>query len=588
MDDLDFESDLSELVCVNKVGKQAVLQLSARSRLQGAATRAARGERRAASGRRRAAPRAARFAHLHPLQGLADLAPLSGALSTSLTHLNLSCNRLTSLRPLRGLTALRRLNVQRNRLPGLDDLEALTALERLDAGSNAIASLRPLTRLAGLRELLLHRNAVADPAELAAALASLARLEKLAVYGNPAVAAAGGGARAVTLATLGGGLKVGRAAPPRESLAGTAGAAARFSLGYERVRLWWEPTYVRPAACPWGGLGTPEGARTRPQILDCTAVTAEELAAASGQPTWADISRDAAATRAAGPATSQGPQAVPGSRGQAGVQTMAEAPASVQVRPRTRAKVVTVPFGAWELGYKDCCAAAYATGRLHDHPAPPAPRTPLPTRAPCSCCRSSACHPGRAPCSETARQTLPRPCARSRPRPATATGEPLVRGCAPLIEGGGADARVSCLFGSGACALAVCGQHVCQHPPLTLGRASLLPQAPQRPAVRDAAAQCHGLRQLAVGAPRSVGRPGPGGRLPAAGTLRRPGLRALRSRQRGWGGRLCVLPGRADRGVVEARRRRRPLRERRGAAGAVERPQASWGRFGAAHSRRMP
>jgi len=140
--------------------------------------------------------------HKHK-QGLADLRAL-GNLS-NITHLNVSCNQLTSLRSIGTLAQLRHLNIQRNALTSLDELQGLTALESLNAGGNKLTKLgSALTSLNALTELALHRNSISSAAELIA-LAALSHLVKLALFGNPAVQAAGdhGSARLATLSLLG-------------------------------------------------------------------------------------------------------------------------------------------------------------------------------------------------------------------------------------------------------------------------------------------------------------------------------------------------------------------------------------------------
>lgn len=139
-------------------------------------------------------------------QGLDTLQPLvtRGLLTGLTTAVNLSCNRLTSLRGLSDAAPrLRRCCVRRNALSSLAGVENLARLEELDAGGNRIASLAPLRGLTALTEVALHRNCIADAAELDV-LKTLPCLERLSLAGNPLLLAraAPGGGRGAVLALL--------------------------------------------------------------------------------------------------------------------------------------------------------------------------------------------------------------------------------------------------------------------------------------------------------------------------------------------------------------------------------------------------
>jgi Leucine-rich repeat (LRR) protein len=77
-----------------------------------------------------------------------------------LESLDLSCNGLESVEPLRALAYLQRLDVSRNAIASLEPLSSLAQLRHLAAGCNRIDSLPDLSRCTLLRHLDLHQNLV--------------------------------------------------------------------------------------------------------------------------------------------------------------------------------------------------------------------------------------------------------------------------------------------------------------------------------------------------------------------------------------------------------------------------------------------
>ena len=232
------------------------------------------------------------------------------AVTSSLTHLNVSCNALATLRGAVALRGLARLNVQRNCLTTLEDLQGLTSLQHLDAGANSITSLQALTGLTGLRELLLHRNKVSDPAEMVA-LGALPHLAKLALYGNPALLSLGPRARAVTLATLRGRLQVRGGYPSccvgcvlghlsMVQQLHCLGAPGCFnsspSFGPVLVQsgtLNLQTLTIQCVLCSCTWFYSCPRATSIAQILDCARVSQDEAAAAAGSTTWEDVASEA-------------------------------------------------------------------------------------------------------------------------------------------------------------------------------------------------------------------------------------------------------------------------------------------------------
>jgi hypothetical protein len=66
-----------------------------------------------------------------------------------LRRLDISCNRLATLAPLKSLASLECLAAERNRLPSLDGVDTMTSLIELYAASNALGSFRAESRRLG-------------------------------------------------------------------------------------------------------------------------------------------------------------------------------------------------------------------------------------------------------------------------------------------------------------------------------------------------------------------------------------------------------------------------------------------------------
>jgi Leucine-rich repeat (LRR) protein len=76
----------------------------------------------------------------------------------SLTKLNCSGKKLTSLEPLRALAGLQTLDCMYNQLTSLEPLRALTDLQELDCDKNQLTCLEPLHGLKSLKKLDCQRN----------------------------------------------------------------------------------------------------------------------------------------------------------------------------------------------------------------------------------------------------------------------------------------------------------------------------------------------------------------------------------------------------------------------------------------------
>lgn len=78
----------------------------------------------------------------------------------NLEVLNMSNNKLMSIKNLAPLTNLRKLNLYRNMITNLDGLQALRMLEELDLGRNDITNIDSITSLLSLRKLILYFNKI--------------------------------------------------------------------------------------------------------------------------------------------------------------------------------------------------------------------------------------------------------------------------------------------------------------------------------------------------------------------------------------------------------------------------------------------
>lgn len=84
-----------------------------------------------------------------------------------LIQLNLSGNKLTTLKELRGVNCLKTLDVSKNKLPNFEDFPKLPALETFDASENVIdangeKALEKLEKCTNLKTLNMAGNAWVD------------------------------------------------------------------------------------------------------------------------------------------------------------------------------------------------------------------------------------------------------------------------------------------------------------------------------------------------------------------------------------------------------------------------------------------
>lgn len=99
---------------------------------------------------------------------------------TSLNYLDLTGNQVSSLTPLRGLSALRTLSLENNFVTDLGPLRNLVNLNYLTVGSNQIADIQVLSQMSGLWLLGLENNQIGDLTPLS----RLVNLQELAASGN--------------------------------------------------------------------------------------------------------------------------------------------------------------------------------------------------------------------------------------------------------------------------------------------------------------------------------------------------------------------------------------------------------------------